>query len=135
MIRVNYVTDSIKPICLPLGADQTRNLDGQNVIVSGWGTTEKGDVRNQTGTLFITELNLRQCIIVYLLQTWDRRDMHERFWLGNLEGRHYLENIGLAGGDNLKMDIKEIRWDGVDWIHLAQNREQWSAAVHMVINL
>jgi len=50
---VNYVTDSIKPICLPLRADQTRNLEGQNVIVSGWGTTEKGDIINHTGTVFI----------------------------------------------------------------------------------
>jgi hypothetical protein len=56
MICVNYVTDSIKPICLPLGADQTRNLDGENMIVSGWGTTEKGNIRNQSGTLFIMEL-------------------------------------------------------------------------------
>jgi hypothetical protein len=25
--------------------------------------------------------------------------------------------------DNTKMDVREIRWEGVDWIHLAQNRE------------
>jgi hypothetical protein len=41
---MNYVTDSIKPICLPMGADQTRSLDGQNLIVSGWGITEKGTI-------------------------------------------------------------------------------------------
>jgi hypothetical protein len=39
---MNCVTDSIKPICLPMGADQTRKLDGENLIVSGWGVTEKG---------------------------------------------------------------------------------------------
>lgn len=41
-----------------MGADQNRNLEGQNVIVSGWGTTEKGDIKNHTGTLFIKELPL-----------------------------------------------------------------------------
>lgn len=45
---MNFVADSIKPICLPLGGDQKRNLDGQNLIVSGWGTTEKGNNRNRT---------------------------------------------------------------------------------------
>jgi hypothetical protein len=27
--------------------------------------------------------------------------------------------------DNIKMDIREIGWDGVDWIELAQDRDQW----------
>jgi hypothetical protein len=27
--------------------------------------------------------------------------------------------------DNIKMDLRDIVWDGVDWIHLAQNRDQW----------
>jgi hypothetical protein len=58
MIFVNFVTDSIKPICLPLGPDQNKNLEGNNMIVSGWGTTEKGDVRYNTGNLLIKGLPL-----------------------------------------------------------------------------
>jgi hypothetical protein len=27
--------------------------------------------------------------------------------------------------DNNKMDINYVRYDGVDWIHVAQNRGQW----------
>jgi hypothetical protein len=27
--------------------------------------------------------------------------------------------------DNIKMDLREIGWDGIDWINLAQNRDQW----------
>jgi hypothetical protein len=34
--------------------------------------------------------------------------------------------------DNIKM---EIGWDGVDWIDLAQDRNQWSALVNTVMNL
>jgi hypothetical protein len=26
--------------------------------------------------------------------------------------------------DNIKMDLREIGWDSMDWIHLAQNRDQ-----------
>jgi hypothetical protein len=46
-------TDSIKPICLPMGADQTRNLDGQNLIVSGWGATERGNSSEIKWALFL----------------------------------------------------------------------------------
>jgi hypothetical protein len=37
-------------------------------------------------------------------------------------------------GDNIKMDLKEKGWDGMDWTDLAQNREQWRALVNMVMS-
>jgi hypothetical protein len=37
--------------------------------------------------------------------------------------------------DNIKMDLREIGWDGVDWIGLAQDRDRWRALVSMVMNL
>jgi len=33
------------------------------------------------------------------------------------------------------MDLGEIGWEGVDWIHLAQVMDQWQAPVNMVKNL
>jgi hypothetical protein len=36
--------------------------------------------------------------------------------------------------DIIKMDLKEIGWGGMDWIDLAQDRQQWRALVKMVIN-
>jgi len=33
------------------------------------------------------------------------------------------------------MDLREIWWEGVDWMHLAQDRDQWQALVKMVMNL
>jgi hypothetical protein len=36
---------------------------------------------------------------------------------------------------SIKMDLREIVWDGMDWIDLAQNRDQWRALVNMVMNL
>jgi hypothetical protein len=29
----------------------------------------------------------------------------------------------------------EIGWDGVEWIHQVQDRDQWQAVVNMVMNL
>jgi hypothetical protein len=37
--------------------------------------------------------------------------------------------------DNIKMDIREIRWGGMDWIDLAQDRDQWKNLVNTVMNL
>jgi hypothetical protein len=37
--------------------------------------------------------------------------------------------------DNIKMGIREIGWGGMDWIYLAQDRDQWRALVNTVMNL
>jgi hypothetical protein len=42
--------------------------------------------------------------------------------------RHWWEG-------NIKMDLEEIGWGGMDWIYLAQNRDQWMALVNTVMNL
>jgi hypothetical protein len=33
------------------------------------------------------------------------------------------------------MDLREIGWDGVDWIELAEDRDQWRALVNTAMNL
>jgi hypothetical protein len=33
------------------------------------------------------------------------------------------------------MDLKETGWEGMDWIHLAQDRDPWRALVNTVTNL
>jgi hypothetical protein len=35
----------------------------------------------------------------------------------------------------LKMDLRVIGWNGMDWIDLAQDRDQWTALVNAVMNL
>jgi hypothetical protein len=40
--------------------------------------------------------------------------------------------------DNIKIDLREIGWDGsdgMDWIPLALDRDQWRALVNTVMNL
>jgi hypothetical protein len=37
--------------------------------------------------------------------------------------------------DNIKMDLLEIGWGGVDWIGLAQDRDKWRDFVNAVMNL
>jgi hypothetical protein len=37
--------------------------------------------------------------------------------------------------NNIKMDLREIGWGGMDWIDLAQDRIHWRALVRTVMNL
>jgi hypothetical protein len=37
--------------------------------------------------------------------------------------------------DNIKIDVREIGWDDMDWIDLAEDRDQWRALVNTVMNL
>jgi hypothetical protein len=37
--------------------------------------------------------------------------------------------------DNIRKDLREIGWGGIDWIDLAQDRDQWRALVNTVMNL
>jgi hypothetical protein len=37
--------------------------------------------------------------------------------------------------DSIKMDLREIGFEGVDWIHLAQDRDWWRALMNTVMNL
>jgi hypothetical protein len=37
--------------------------------------------------------------------------------------------------DNIKMDLRELGQGGMDWIDLAQDRDQWRALVNMLMNV
>jgi hypothetical protein len=37
--------------------------------------------------------------------------------------------------DNIKMDLKKLRWQGVDWVQLAQDGVQWWAVVNIVMDI
>jgi hypothetical protein len=51
------------------------------------------------------------------------------------DGRRPLGRPRLRRVDNIKIDLREIGWDGRNWIDLAQDRDQWRALVRAVMNL
>jgi hypothetical protein len=58
-----------------------------------------------------------------------------RILVGKPEGRRPLGRPKHWLVDNIKMDLREIWWDGMDWINLAEDRDQWRALVNMVMDL
>jgi hypothetical protein len=55
--------------------------------------------------------------------------------MGNPEGKRPLRRPRRGWVDRIEMDLREIGWDGMDWIDLAQDRDQWRALVNTVMNL
>jgi hypothetical protein len=60
--------------------------------------------------------------------------MHIGYWWER-HGKSPLRRPRRKWVDNIKMDLREIGWDGVDCIDLADNRDQWRALVNTVMNL
>jgi hypothetical protein len=51
------------------------------------------------------------------------------------EGKRPLGRSRRRWVDNIRMDLGEVGWGDVDWISLAQDRDQWRAFVSSVLNL
>jgi hypothetical protein len=61
---------------------------------------------------------------------WERGGMHIGYWWeSQKEGDHWEDQ------DNIKMDLREVGWDGRDWIDLTEDRDRWRAYVNAVMNL
>jgi hypothetical protein len=58
-----------------------------------------------------------------------------RVLVGKPEGKGPLERPRRRWEEGIKMDLREIGWRGVEWIHLAQDRDRWWAVVNAVMNL
>jgi hypothetical protein len=63
------------------------------------------------------------------------REKCTRFWWESLKEKDDLEDRGINGRLVLEWILGKIGWNGVEWIHLAQDRDQWSALVSAMLNL
>jgi hypothetical protein len=58
-----------------------------------------------------------------------------RILVGKPEEKRPLGRPSRRWIDNIEMDLREIVWDGIDWIGLAQDRDHWRTLVSTVMNL
>jgi hypothetical protein len=61
----------------------------------------------------------------------EKKNAH-RMLMGKPEGKRPLGRPRRMWVDNIKIDLREIGLDGMDWIDLAQDRDQWKALVNTV---
>jgi hypothetical protein len=57
-----------------------------------------------------------------------------RSLVGKPEKKRPLERPRCRQEDNIKMDLRELGWGGMDWIDLTLDRDQWRALVNTVMN-
>jgi hypothetical protein len=55
--------------------------------------------------------------------------------VGRPEGKRPLGRPLRRREDNVRKVLSKITWEVVDWIHLAQDRDNWQAVVNTVMNL
>jgi hypothetical protein len=70
----------------------------------------------------------------HVAQTGEMRNAYSLL-VGKPEGKRPLGRQRRWWVDNMKIDLREIRWDGMDWIDLAQNRDHWRALLNTVTML
>jgi hypothetical protein len=58
-----------------------------------------------------------------------------RIFVEKPEGKKPIGGQRRKRVDNIKIDLREIGWGGMDWIDLAQDRDQWRALVNTIMNL
>jgi hypothetical protein len=64
----------------------------------------------------------------------DKRNAY-RILLGKPEGRRRVGSSIRRWVHNIKMDLREIGWDGMDWSDLGQDCNQWKALVNVIMYL
>jgi hypothetical protein len=65
----------------------------------------------------------------------ERKMNKYRILVGKSEGKRPLGRRRHRLGDNIKVDLREMRWCNIDWTDLAQDRDWWRALVNAVMNL
>jgi hypothetical protein len=67
--------------------------------------------------------------------THGRGEKRVQVLMGRPEGKRPLERPRRRWEDGIKMDLREIGEGGVEWIHMAQDRDRWRAVVNAVMKL
>jgi hypothetical protein len=73
--------------------------------------------------LVISLLHIRNEWAGHVARIGEKRNAY-RILVGKPEGKRPLGRPSRRRVNNIKMDLREIRWNGMDWIDLAQDRDQ-----------
>jgi hypothetical protein len=58
-----------------------------------------------------------------------------KYFVGKLEGKRPLGRARHKWEGNMKTDLREIGFGGVEWIYTAQDRDRWRSLLNTVMNL
>jgi hypothetical protein len=115
-----------------------RGIFGQkrNEVTGGWRKLHNEELHNlysSPSTIRMMKSRRMRCA-GHVARMGEKRNAY-RILVGNPEGKRPLGRPRRRWVDNIKIDLREIGWNGGDWIDLAQDSGQWMALVNAVMNL
>jgi hypothetical protein len=104
--------------------------------VGDWRTLHNEELHNLYSSKNITRMikSMRMRWAGHVARMGETRIVY-RILMGKPEGNRPLGRPRRRWADNIKMDLRKIGWDGIDWLEPAQKNDQWSALVNTVMNL
>jgi hypothetical protein len=108
----------------------------QDEVTGGWRKLHNEELHSLYSTPSIIRIikSRRMRWTGHVARMGEKRHAY-RILVGQPEGKRPLGRPRRRWVDNIKIDLRKIGWDGVDWIDLAQDRDQWRALVNTVMNL
>jgi hypothetical protein len=108
----------------------------RDAVIGGWKQLHNEELHNLYCSPSITRIikSKRMRLAGYVAQMGEKRNVY-RILVGKPEGNIPLRRPRHRWEDNIKMDLREIGWGGMDSIDLAQDRDQWRALVNTAMNL
>jgi hypothetical protein len=104
-------------------------------VAGGWRRLHNEEFRNLYASNIIRVTNSRRMRWVsYVACTRDMRNEYN-ILVGKLEREEQFGRNKHRHKDNIRIDVREVVWNGMDWMLLAQERDQWRAVVKTVTNL
>jgi hypothetical protein len=108
----------------------------RNEVAEGWRKLHKEELHNLYYSPSIIRMIKSKRMkwaghVARVLEKWNTY----KLLVGKPEGKRPQGRPRRRWVNNIKMDVREIGWDGGDWIELAQDRNRWSAVVNRVMKL
>jgi hypothetical protein len=96
---------------------------------------------NILAVIFLASHNIIR-VIKSRIRSWGEHVKHRgktsgayKGLVGKPEGQRPCGRPRRRWEDNIKMDIQEVRWVGMDWIDMAWDRDRWRALINVAMNL
>jgi hypothetical protein len=108
----------------------------KNEVTRGWRKLHIEELRDLYSSPSIIRIikSRRMRWVGHVVRMGERINAY-RLLVGKPERKRKLGRPRRRWVDNIKMDLFEIVWGGVDWIGLAKDRGKWRALVNAVMNL
>jgi hypothetical protein len=104
-------------------------------VTGEWRKLHSGELHNLYSSPDIVRQNKsrRMRLAGHVARMGEGRNVY-RVLVGKPEGKRPLGRPSNRWEDGIKMDLRETGW-GVEWFHVAQDRDRWRAVVNAVMNL